>query len=309
MKEKKEYDVYNLSRQGIALLEIATAPDIHSPEECKEVASKIGMLLRSLNNCKRGIGSIRQDVNISIKGAERIEIKGFQDLRSIPKVIDNEIDRQLKLLNKKEKVVSHVRKANPDFSTSYLRPMPGADRMYPETDVMHIVPVKDIKKVETIEDKIKKYKKEFNLNDDYAKLVVNNNDYIFKTLFEKYNNLEPKLIVNILLKLPNEIKKRNQIDIDIKKHYEFILNNLNNEKINFASVEEILLKLHNNEEINLNDYKTLSNNKVEDEIKEIIKENEGASIGALMGKCMQHFKGRVDGKTVNEILRKNIDKK
>ena len=67
IERKKEYDVYNLSRLGIPLVEIATAPDIETPEECKEVAAKIGMVLRSVPGMKRGIGTIRQDVNVSIK--------------------------------------------------------------------------------------------------------------------------------------------------------------------------------------------------------------------------------------------------
>ncbi|MBI5061254.1 MAG: hypothetical protein HZB67_02990 [Candidatus Aenigmarchaeota archaeon] len=62
--------IYRLSGLGIPLVEIATSPDIHSPQQGKEVAEKIGMLLRS---CKvqRGIGSIRQDINISIAGGAR----------------------------------------------------------------------------------------------------------------------------------------------------------------------------------------------------------------------------------------------
>ena len=99
-----EYDVYNLSRLGIPLIEIATSPDINSPEECKIVAEKIGMILNSIEGIKRGLGSIRQDINISINDNPRIEIKGFQELKSIPKVIENEIERQLKLLKKNQKI-------------------------------------------------------------------------------------------------------------------------------------------------------------------------------------------------------------
>ena len=78
IKRTKEYDVYNLSRLGIPLIEIATSADIKTPEEARDVASKIGMILRSTGKCKRGIGSIRQDVNLSIKGGARVEIKGFK---------------------------------------------------------------------------------------------------------------------------------------------------------------------------------------------------------------------------------------
>jgi len=66
VKRTKDHDTYNLSRLGIPLLEIATEPDIQNPEECRDAAAKIGMILRSTGACKRGIGSIRQDVNVSI---------------------------------------------------------------------------------------------------------------------------------------------------------------------------------------------------------------------------------------------------
>src|SRR3972149_6790920 len=72
---------YRLDRLGIPLIEIATGPDISSPEEAKEVAAHIGMVLRSTGKVKRGLGTIRQDVNISIARGQRAEIKGAQDLK------------------------------------------------------------------------------------------------------------------------------------------------------------------------------------------------------------------------------------
>lgn len=95
--------VYKLSGLGIPLIEIATSPDIHTPEQGKEVAEKIGMILRS-TKVQRGIGSIRQDVNISIKDGARIEIKGFQELDKIPRLIENEAARQLTLLEIKDEL-------------------------------------------------------------------------------------------------------------------------------------------------------------------------------------------------------------
>ena len=74
-----------------------------SSDRAKEVAEQIGMILRSTGKVRHGIGSIRQDVNLSIKGGNRVEIKGFQDLKSIPKVIKTEITRHQKIIkNKKE---------------------------------------------------------------------------------------------------------------------------------------------------------------------------------------------------------------
>lgn len=96
--------IYRLDRLGIPLIEIATAPDITSPEQAEQVAYKIGQLLRITGRVKRGIGTIRQDLNISIKGGNRIEVKGVQKLELIGKVVEYEVLRQLNLLKIKEEL-------------------------------------------------------------------------------------------------------------------------------------------------------------------------------------------------------------
>ncbi len=300
IERNEDRDIYNLSRLGIPLIEIATAPDIQSPEECQETAAKLGMLLRSTGKMKRGIGSIRQDVNVSIKEGYRVEIKGFQDLRSIPKIVEYEINRQLK---EKKKQGPHVRKAEPDMTTSFLRPMPGASRMYPETDISLVdIDLSNIEKIETIEEKQKRYEKDYKLNKDFAFLAVKSG-IDFPVLFTKYKNLEPKFIVNTVINLPKKIKKIHNVEVDILKN-EFVLEALNENKINVSSVEDILVKLGKGEKVMLDDYSTLPIEEVEKEIKQIVSENKNLQFGALMGKCMQHFKGKVDGKIVNEILKK-----
>ncbi|MGC8567824.1 MAG: Glu-tRNA(Gln) amidotransferase subunit GatE [Candidatus Micrarchaeia archaeon] len=95
---------YNLDRIGIPLIEIDTEPEISTPEEAKQVALEIGMLLRLTGKVQRGIGSIRQDVNVSIKGGARTEIKGFQELEDMDKYIENEIERQKRLLEIREEL-------------------------------------------------------------------------------------------------------------------------------------------------------------------------------------------------------------
>jgi glutamyl-tRNA(Gln) amidotransferase subunit E len=104
---------YRLNRLGIPLIEIATAPDIVSGEHCKEVAEKIGMILRATGRAARGLGTIRQDVNISIPGGARVEIKGVQDLKLIPHIVDIEVGRQQKLLSVLETLKSVKPEENP----------------------------------------------------------------------------------------------------------------------------------------------------------------------------------------------------
>ncbi len=95
---------YSLDRLGIPLVEICTAPDIRTPEQAVNVAEQLGMILRSTGKVKRGLGTIRQDVNISIAAGARVEIKGVQKLRLIGEIVKNEVLRQLKLVALKEEL-------------------------------------------------------------------------------------------------------------------------------------------------------------------------------------------------------------
>jgi len=91
--------IYRLDRLGIPLIEISTTPDIQDGDHLVEVAQKIGMILRSTGKVARGIGTIRQDVNISIERGDRIEIKGAQDLKLLPLQVKYEVMRQEGLLD------------------------------------------------------------------------------------------------------------------------------------------------------------------------------------------------------------------
>ena len=93
--ELGETVVYNLDRLGVPLVEVATAPDVRSPEHAKETAIALGRLLRDTRRVRRGLGSIRQDLNVSIACGDRVEIKGCQDLDWIPGIIRLEMARQL----------------------------------------------------------------------------------------------------------------------------------------------------------------------------------------------------------------------
>ena len=95
---------YKLDRLGIPLVEIATEPDIWHPEQAREAALRLGRLLRATGKVMRGIGTIRQDLNISISKGARQEVKGVQELNAIPKIINREIQRQISLLEIREEL-------------------------------------------------------------------------------------------------------------------------------------------------------------------------------------------------------------
>jgi len=97
---------YRLDRLGIPLIEITTAPEMHTPEEAYLVAARIGSILRATGMVRRGLGTIRQDVNVSIRGGAIIEIKGVQDLNLMPTIVEYEAQRQAALIEIAEELKS-----------------------------------------------------------------------------------------------------------------------------------------------------------------------------------------------------------
>jgi glutamyl-tRNA(Gln) amidotransferase subunit E len=110
--------LYRIDRLGIPLIEVATAPVIYSPKEAQKVALAIGRILRDTGKVMRGLGTIRQDLNVSIPNGALIEIKGVQELELISTVVEYEVQRQLGLIDVKDELARRGVKAealNQDF--------------------------------------------------------------------------------------------------------------------------------------------------------------------------------------------------
>jgi glutamyl-tRNA(Gln) amidotransferase subunit E len=101
---KERMATFRLDRLGIPLIELATAPEVRTPMEMRKVAERLGTLLRATKRVKRGLGTIRQDLNVSITGGTRVEIKGVQDLRRIPEYVAEEVERQRGLVAVREEL-------------------------------------------------------------------------------------------------------------------------------------------------------------------------------------------------------------
>lgn len=423
-------DVYNLSRLGIPLLEITTKPDIKNPQHLQETAAAIGMVLRSTGRVKRGLGTIRQDVNISIKNGNRVEIKGVQNLDLMPLIAENEVKRQLgltqlateidkiwicessefvsepfaKLDNWISKAIkdgksvagiahslsgvmgkelfpgyrvgtelagyakswgfggiihsdedpkkygldswdilsdlgdhfilavgdgekvkemfetlliprikqlgmgvpSEVRKANEDGTTTYLRPMPGAARMYPETDVRTFNLDLDVDLPELIKDRIPRLVKDYSISQDLAtQLCRLGSADLFETWAKKLN---PTLVADILVNKEKDLKRRHKVEIDITQIAEEIFSRLENNTITKEAVEDILLA-YSKGSINWDSYKPVDESELEDVIREVVKADPDAPMGALMGTAMKKLGGKADGKKVSELIRKVLNDK
>ena len=309
--------IYRLDRLGIPLLEIATAPDIKTPEQAKEVALHIGDILRSCR-VKRGIGTIRQDINISIKGSNRVELKGFQDPKIMVKTVENEISRQQDFLKKRMNNPSEVRNVLPDGTSKFLRPMPGEARMYPETDLLllniHRNLINEIKRnLPKLRSEVLEDLKKTGLNHEMIKLLIRQNKFEeFKEFLRILDN--PQLIAKILLIFPKEIASREKISINKigkilnKEVLVYVLENLKRKKISEDQLKQSLERIVKGEKIEKAIvFEKEDINVVEEKIIEIIKRKQGLSLNAYMGLVMKEFHGKIDGKEVMEIIKKYVE--
>ncbi len=305
--ENEEQAVFRLDRLGIPLVEIATAPELYYPEQVKEAALKLGEILRACK-VKRGIGTIRQDLNISTKSHPRVEIKGFQEPSMMIKTLELEIERQAR---EGKKGKSEVRKANEDGTTSFLRPMPGAARMYPETDLplLHISRefVNEIKKnLPKLKAEFREELKAKGLNEEMLKLVLDSGMLKeFEALLKVYN--QPNFVAKLMLVLPKEIASHEKTSEDVftLDIIESILEAIAAKKIAEADAKHVLEQIARGKSIrDALKVEKAEASEIESEIAKLIKEKPGLNANAYMGLVMAKFKGKVDGKEVMEIIRK-----
>lgn len=442
---------FSLDRLGIPLVEIGTAPDIRTPEQAVHVAEQLGMILRSTGKVKRGLGTIRQDINISIAAGARVEIKGVQELRLIGEIVRHEIQRQVKLLELRDGLIKRgarvehllldlsgvfestesrviknaggqvfgvclrgfagalgtelqpgrrfgteladfarkygaglmhtdelpaygitdaevatlrqafdaadedcvvlvaapevraeqalqavlqraevalraipleTRRALPNGTSAYMRPLPGAARMYPETDVPPVV--LDPERLsfiathlpETFEHRTARYMASFGLNDELADKIARSMHFqLFEQIMDVYQQVPVPLVVRTLTDTLTELT---QAGVDVAsledQHFMAIFKSLAEDAFAKEAVPELVKFIAGEpgtsveqaiEALGL----STSTAEVEKVIAEIvvakrdfIQEKGERAIGPLMGVVMQELRGKVDGRTLNKLL-------
>jgi glutamyl-tRNA(Gln) amidotransferase subunit E len=454
---------YRIDRLGIPLVEITTGPVISTPEEAERVALAIGKILRSTRRVKRGIGTIRQDLNISIRDGALVEIKGVQELELISKVIEYEVQRQLNLLRIRDElrrrnlmeddlkeeffdvtsvfretqcqilrraisqrktilavklpklagilgfelipglrfggeladrarfwgrvggilhtdelrsygvseeeiselrrktgageedavvivadkienasdalkaVVERVREAikgvpeetraaNPDGTTRYMRPRPGAARMYPETDVPPIKITKEhlerlrLQLPEPPEVKIKRLMSSYGINEKLAKQLL---DMEYDDLFEvtvKETKVSPTVVAATLTETFKALKREGvKIENLSEEQVIEIFKIVGLEKTSKESIPEIVRWLAEHEGsspmdaikglglmmISEEELKSLIEEYL-DKNRDLIAERKLGALGALMGIIMRDLRGKAKPELVNKILREKL---
>ncbi len=314
--EKNEKSAtYRLDRLGIPLVEIATKPELDTPEKIKECALKIGEILRACR-VKRGIGTIRQDLNISIKGHNRVEIKGFQEPRIMIETTKKEIERQLEEIknNKKE---GEVRNAKEDGSTEFLRPMPGGARMYPETDLQLLKIGRERlnelkKKLPKLKTEIRDELKKKGLSDELVNLILDDNLEEFEALTRVYDR-DANLIAKMVVLWRNEFATKLRKSFEEMKNIlnerllEEVLEALVKEQIAEGDVKGILLKIAEGKDVKeALKVEKINDDQLEEEIRKIVQGKPGMRANAYMGLVIGKLGANVDKRKAMEILNRVV---
>ncbi|SRR6056297_1675021 len=314
VEKKKESVTYRLDRLGIPLVEISTKPGLKNAKHVKEAALKIGEILRSCK-VRRGIGTIRQDLNVSIKGSKRVEIKGFQDPKIMEKCVELEVMRQKEIVDEDKKNNSEVRNCLPNGKTEFIRPMPGASRMYPETDLplLHISRnlINDVKNnLPRLRSEIEEDLRKQGLSDEIIRMIFKQDKLdLYKDLYQLNGN--PRLISKILFLLPKEVSKKENKSLEEVENILnrdvliFILDMLYKEKLHEGDLKMVLEKVVNG--VDVKDAVKIEKkdlDDVEEKILKLIKEKPGLNPNAYMGLVMKEMRGAISGSEAMEIIRK-----
>lgn len=333
------------NRCGVPLLEIVSEPDFRSAEEVLAYLNKLRDILMFLgvSDCKMQEGSMRADVNLSIRpvGQEefgtRTEMKNMNSFKAIQRAIKYEAERQMDILDAGKEVMQETRRWDDNKGESYaMRSKENAQdyRYFPEPDLLPIEIseewINDAKKnmPELPEAKRARYVEEFGLTDYDASILTSARE--ISRLFEDATELcgEPKEVSNLimgeLMRLMSETSTlAEDLTMEPKKIADLI-GLIKGNKINRSVAKEVFEEMFKNnvEPVSYVTEKGLmmlnDDSLVEKTIDEIIANNpksiedfksgKAKAKGFLVGQTMKALKGKANPQTVNQILDEKLAK-
>lgn len=332
------------NRCGVPLIEIVSEPDIGSAEEAKAYVEKVAGLLQyaGVSLCRMEEGSLRADVNISLKTPEatklgtKVEIKNLNSLKSIVRAVEYEIERQTKMLIAGEEIIQETRRFNDNRGvTISMRSKEDAHdyRYFKEPDVSPvIIKDEDIEAIRQelpmlIDERFMLYVQEYGLNKADAKILVASKEIsdFYNEAITYYANYKAvaNFIVVELLRYVNEgeldsknIPFKASAFAELVKMAEEEVVNKNNAK----AMLKIMLEGKKTPQQIAKEEGFLMNDST-DEIEEVVnevtteftKEVEGyfagkeKLFGFLMGQCSKKLAGRANPKKIKEILENKLN--
>ena len=342
--EGVDCSLVDYNRSGVPLIEIVSEPDLRNAQEVIAYLEKLRMLIQYLgaSDCKMQEGSMRADVNLSVREAgrkelgTRTEMKNLNSFSAITRAIDGERARQIALLEAGEEVVQETRRWDDNAGKSYaMRSKEDAQdyRYFPDPD---LVPVEisdeflaevKAKQPEFREEKIARYQEEFDIPIYDIEIITGSKH--MADIFEETVALgaQPKKVSNWLMVETLRLLKENNMDTeDISfspKHLAALIR-LTDEKAINSTVAKEVFEVMFADDVDPEAYVEEKGLKtVNDEgalrktIEEVIANNpksvedyrngKDKAIGFLVGQTMKAMKGKADPGSVNKLLKELLD--
>ena len=338
--EWEDVSIVDYNRSGVPLIEIVSEPDMRSAEEVIAYLEKLRLIIQYLgaSDCKLNEGSMRADVNLSVREAgaaefgTRTEMKNLNSFKAIARAIEGERARQIELIEEGKKVVQETRRWDDNKESSHaMRSKEDAQdyRYFPEPDLVPVV-ISDewIERVkarqpEMRDEKLIRYQEEFGLPKYDAEILTG--DKSFADLFEAAAAIcgKPKKVSNWIMTETIRLLKENEMDPDqirfSPEHLAKLVDLADAGSVTNTVAKEVFEKVFK-EDIDPEAYvKEKGLLTVNDEgalretVAKVVAENPQSvedyhngkekAIGFLVGQTMKAMKGKANPALVNQILK------
>lgn len=336
------YTYVDYNRGGVPLIEIVSRADISTPEEAREYAEKLQLIMRNVgvSDCKMQEGSMRCDVNVSLhhpneEWGTRTEIKNINSLSNIVRAMELEMERQEDLLDSGERVIQSTMRYDADNDMVYvLRTKENADdyRYFPEPDILrfYISPesVEEIRKSlpELPDAKLKRYVDDMGLPENNARLI-----YKYRNVTEYFDSAvnagaSPSNVLNMIIgpvyqTLQREEDKENFNIKPTASQLAELVKLIDAKKIRANKAKEVLaqmlesgkdvgeyIKADDLAGMSDDDLRALCQGAVDANPKAVgdVKNGKDKAINAMFGYVMKNSRGKADIKKAEEIIREII---
>ena len=228
----------------------------------------------------------------------------------MPEIVEKEIERQQTAIKSNEKLLPHVRNVKEDLTTKFLRPMPGAARMYPETDHPLIVLdkklISGLKLPESFEEKEKRFLK-LGLSADLAKQIAHDEkSNLFETFAKQFASTNANVIASTLLSIESQVKQKTAKEVSFSdEQLESVLKLLNQNKITKESLLDIFVKVaagvSPDEAAKL--FEKLSDADLKKEIEKIKSQLKDIPPEKMQGIIIGKLRGKAEAKKIIELLK------
>ena len=343
--EWEKCSLVDYNRSGVPLIEIVSEPDMRSAEEVIAYLEKLRMIIQYLgaSDCKLQEGSMRADVNLSVReaGAEefgtRTEMKNLNSFKAIARAIEGERERQIELLEEGKAVIQETRRWDDNKESSYaMRSKEDAQdyRYFPEPDLVPIVIsgewIEQIRarQPELQTEKMERYKKEFDIPEYDAKIITSSKH--MADIFEAASAVcgKPKKVSNwLMVETLRLLKDHNMEPEEISFAPENLakLVKLTDDGVINSSVAKEVFEQIFKEDIDPEKYVEEKGLKMDNDeeglkatLEEIVANNPQSvsdykagkekAIGFLVGQAMKATKGKANPGIVNKLLKEILDR-